>query len=435
MLSFEPNIIFIDDKEEEVDGIVKLYQKEGFGVKYYNADLTEGDEKPNEPFYDVNLIYLDLYYKNDFDVELCAGWIESLVPENTFYVLVIWSKDTQHSDEVIEDLVKLKRKPFLNILINKGDEYKKSDNDWDFDKLKQKIGNEVGKHHALEELSLWKKSIKCSSNVIVGHLSKDIEADGLNKKLKKIIIGHGGSSFISSDNKSQKRDVLFDALDNILISNAKGTRSSHKISNENKENLYVIESGITSDIDTMLNSWFHFKLNKSPLDQSQIMPGLICKYKDEKLKNSYTLLDDANIKKLLREQIERSEENDSNTRFEDVVLLLSRPCDIAQNKYGKNLKLISGAVVYNPKRKDNEKKEFKKSSTSLDSIKIYDHLCFTDTDKDVAIIFDFRYVFSVPKDIFISGFENIKYFNKELLSEIQVEYGSYSSRLGITQII
>ena len=40
MLSFEPNIVFIDDKEEQVNGIIQLYRNEGAGVKFYNADLS-----------------------------------------------------------------------------------------------------------------------------------------------------------------------------------------------------------------------------------------------------------------------------------------------------------------------------------------------------------------------------------------------------------
>ena len=92
-------------------------------------------------------------------------------------------------------------------------------------------------------------------------------------------------------------------------------------------------------------------------------------------------------------------------------------------------------LVKNPCRKENPKKEFKKGSSNLISVKLYDHLQFSEEENDIAIIFDYRYVFSVPEKMFIDKFENIKVFNKELLSEIQVEYSSYSSRLGITQII
>ena len=75
------------------------------------------------------------------------------------------------------------------------------------------------------------------------------------------------------------------------------------------------------------------------------------------------------------------------------------------------------------------------NGTMPDSTKVYDHLQLNNEDNDVALVFDFRYIFSVPEKIFIEKFNNLKVFNKELLSEMQVEYSSYSSRLGITQII
>ena len=39
MLSFEPRIAVIDDKITEVNGIIEKYQKDGIGIKYFNAHL------------------------------------------------------------------------------------------------------------------------------------------------------------------------------------------------------------------------------------------------------------------------------------------------------------------------------------------------------------------------------------------------------------
>src|SRR5690606_28204663 len=107
-------------------------------------------------------------------------------------------------------------------------------------------------------------------------------------------------------------------------------------------------------------------------------------------------------------------------------------CDIAQNKFGRNLKLLSGILVINPIR--DKKNKFKEAITKPLSLKLYDHLSLSGDETNCALIFDFRYAFSLPPDIFEDRFEKIKVFNKELLSEIQVEYSTYSSRLGITQI-
>ncbi len=430
MISFEPNIVFIDDKEEQVDGIIQLYRNEGAGVKFFNADLVEGDIKPTNHFTNVNLIYLDLYYQNEFEIDLCLGWIDSIIPKNSFYILVIWSKDTQHSDEVIAALTAIQRKPFTTYTETKNEEYKNEDNTFKWNTLKEKINAELEAISEIEELATWKKSIVNSSNIVIGHLSKKIDIESLRKKMQKIIIGHGGTYLLGADKEKQKREVLFDALDSILASNSKVTRPNQDISKANKNSLYNIPSFPITDIDSKLNSWFHFKLIESTISPDFFTSGLISYFKDISLRKNYSIQNDDSVIKFFKHQLE-AKENKPN--LYDISVIISRPCDIAQNKFGRNLKLLSGTLILNPIR-DNKNK-FKQGISQPLSMKLYDHLSISDNEVDCAIVFDFRYAFSLPPEIFAERFEKIKIFNKELLSEIQVEYSSYSSRLGITQII
>ena len=83
---------------------------------------------------------------------------------------------------------------------------------------------------------------------------------------------------------------------------------------------------------------FYFKLNKEPLDQTDIQAGLICEYLDDDLRSLYTLMDDKYINEYLTSQIEEAKAENPKTKIVDIVLLMSRPCDIAQDKFGKNLK-------------------------------------------------------------------------------------------------
>jgi len=436
MLSLEPNILFVDDKEVEVSEIIYKYRNDGVGVKFFNANVATGDQPPDVPFSDVSLIFLDLFYTDEFDPELCSNWVYHLIPEKSFYVLVIWSKDTQYAEGVTRELATINRSPYLCIVKQKS-AYRTNES-FDFNQLKTDIDTELEAHPELQELAFWKKSIKHSSNVIIGHLANSADAVGSTRKLQKIIAGHGGSCFTSNQNPGQfpekKREVLFDALDKMLISNAKGTRPKKIISESNKQGLYTIGEGIQSDIDTRLNSWFHFELHSKPLAQDIVAPGLICEFRNDSLRKAYGLTDDEKVSKYIECQKTEFEKDKSKAQILEICMLISRPCDIAQNKFGKNLKLISGLVVKKPLRKDNSGKRFK-VGTKPDSIKLFDHLALSDDECDVVLLFDFRYIFSVSESDFKTQFENIKIFNKELLSEMQVEYSSYSSRLGITQII
>ena len=147
-------------------------------------------------FSNVNLIYLDLYYKNDFDIDLCLGWIDSIIPKNSFYILVIWSKDTHHSDEIITALEEIEKKPFTTFSETKNEEYKNEDNSFKWQNSNKKLMLNLKIFQKQKSLSIWKKSILNSSNIVIGHLSRNIDVNALRKKLQKIIIGHGGTSLL-----------------------------------------------------------------------------------------------------------------------------------------------------------------------------------------------------------------------------------------------
>ena len=429
MLLFEPNVVVIDDKKNEVDGILKYYWENGIGCKYYNAGKTN-DNYPDLPFSDVCLVFLDIYFSErttEYDAELCTSWIQSIIPEKSFYVLIIWSKEVEHKEEILSLLNKYNRAPFICLDKSKVD-YVISGG-FDFNKLNQEIEDEINKLPAISELGIWKRKVKYTSNTIIGHLSTKFNNSDFTNRLKKIILSHGGKA-VKDTNIEYKRAILFDALDNILISNTKNSIESPEVEEINKNKLYDLNSFKNVDVDKELNSWFHFKINSDTALLRIVEPGMLFEFKDDNIWHSlFTIKDDKIISELIGRQI------GDKVAIKSIALLLTRPCDIAQDKFGKNYKLLSGLKVINPQRKENEKKDFQCGATKPDSVIILDHLFFNDNEKDVTILFDYRYVFSVPEGILIHEFIKSKIFNKEILSDIQVSYSSYSSRLGITQII
>lgn len=420
---FEPNVIVVDDVKDEINGILEIYSSKNIGCKLFNPDLIDGDTMPEKPFADVSLIYLDLFYSNKFDAEQSCNWVRTIIPEKSFYIIVFWTKDPSKAKEVLELLIKKNRTPFLYFIETKSN-YLADSKIYDFNLLIDKIDKECSATTAIEEILLWKKSIKLATNEVLGHLAK--QPNNISEKLKKIILSHGGKSIIEFD-EHQKRNILFDALDIVLTSNTK-KNVLDEVSELNKLELYNLIEPVNVEPDKELNSWFHFKL-QSEIKPGHIIPGLICEFQVNNWEKIYSIQDDKNVAEYI------SRQNIQNTIISNITLVLSRPCDIAQKKFGKNIKLLSGLKITNPIRKEKGNKDFQGSSTKPDSLKIYDHLYFSEKEMDVTLMFDFRYSFSVPEDVFVNEFTSIKIFNKELLSEIQVEYSSYSSRLGITQII
>lgn len=120
MIDFGPQIAIVDDKIEEVQGIWDYLTSQNIGFKFYNADIVE-DNKPIKPIESVELIFLDLYYLPEFDAYLCAEWINSIIPENKLYELVIWSKDSHKTDELIQVLIEINKSPRYYLTKQKSD--------------------------------------------------------------------------------------------------------------------------------------------------------------------------------------------------------------------------------------------------------------------------------------------------------------------------
>ncbi len=316
MLSFEPNIIVVDDKKDEIIGIITHYQKQGIGCKFYNADYAEGDEMPDKPFSDVSLIFLDLFYNEDFDAEQCSNWIQSLIYEKSFYVLVIWSKDPARTDELLKELKNINRIPFHILPKNKVDYPAKDKLKFNFSKLFDEINNELEKTPSLKEIGIWKKSIKSSSNIVSGSLVNNTDPQSFKLKLQKIILAHGGTSIISSKDNMRKRNILFEAFDQILIANTNNLSPIDEIDKVNIEDLYNIQDNVQIEIDRELNSWFHFKLQRE-FPEDLIIPGLICENNHRFFKAHFSIQDDEKIIERLKNQVK------NDVIITDIVLVLT----------------------------------------------------------------------------------------------------------------
>jgi hypothetical protein len=110
MIDFGPQIAIIDDRPDEVQGIMDYLGAQNVGYQYFNADITEA-AYPQQPLESVELIFLDLYYSAKFDPDQCAQWVDEIVPENRQYELIIWSKDSHRTEEVIDTLLKINKAP------------------------------------------------------------------------------------------------------------------------------------------------------------------------------------------------------------------------------------------------------------------------------------------------------------------------------------
>jgi hypothetical protein len=109
-MSVGPRVAFVDDIESqitELDAVVRDLQA---GSIFFNAN-PEFAVFPETPIETVKLLFLDLYYTKEFQPEISAQWVKSIIPKKSNYELVIWSRDTDEVDRLFPILEKIELKP------------------------------------------------------------------------------------------------------------------------------------------------------------------------------------------------------------------------------------------------------------------------------------------------------------------------------------
>lgn len=120
MTDFGPQVAIVDDKPNEIAFLESFLSENKIGFTTFNADTIE-DNRPKNHLESIELIFLDLYYSETFRPYQCAEWIDAIIPDNKQYELVIWSKDSHLTDELINVLKEIGKAPRYHITKQKGD--------------------------------------------------------------------------------------------------------------------------------------------------------------------------------------------------------------------------------------------------------------------------------------------------------------------------
>lgn len=109
-MSVGPRVAFVDDIEAQILPLDEVVRDMKAGSIFFNAN-PEYAVFPESPIETIKLLFLDLYYKKDFDPEMSAQWVQSIIPKNSQYDLIIWSKDTDEVDALLPILEKIQVTP------------------------------------------------------------------------------------------------------------------------------------------------------------------------------------------------------------------------------------------------------------------------------------------------------------------------------------
>lgn len=122
MIEYGPVIAIVDDKKSEVQKILDYLESQDIGCRYFDADI-EKDNHPSEQIKSIELVFLDLYYSNAFDPYQCAQWVDEIVPDNKQYELIVWSRDSHRTDDLLKVLAEINKYPRFCLTKQKDEKY------------------------------------------------------------------------------------------------------------------------------------------------------------------------------------------------------------------------------------------------------------------------------------------------------------------------
>ncbi|WP_205514358.1 hypothetical protein [Longitalea arenae] len=144
-MTIGPRVAFVDDMEDQIIKLDEAVREMKAGSIFFNA-TPHLAVFPDAPLDTVKLLFLDLYYQKDFVPEMSANWVEKIIPKNTEYELVVWSKDTDETDKLLPILDQFSLKP-------KNVERWQKNRYTDVDKLKAKVKEVTGHIPNLEQIT------------------------------------------------------------------------------------------------------------------------------------------------------------------------------------------------------------------------------------------------------------------------------------------
>jgi len=156
-----PQVAFVDDIPAQIKPLESSIENIHAGSIFFNAS-PDIDNYPKEPIEGIQLLFLDLHYGTiGFDPYRSAEWVNRIIPKNTKYTLIIWSKDTHEKDSLLAVLAE------LDIYPTHFDAWQKTDYNLERDNFDSKI------KELIKSISGKKKN----TDILFGQII-DIEEDG-----------------------------------------------------------------------------------------------------------------------------------------------------------------------------------------------------------------------------------------------------------------
>ncbi len=449
MLSkFIDSVLIIDDQEEEVSGLIELFEKNDIWVKYINppSDRKEIQERFKQPIRNRKLIFLDLKLDDtkttkDNISTLIRPLLASLIGKNFgSYGIVMWTRNEDHINEFKEKIILDKAKYTLPLFVIGLDKQKYLQNDFNdlFDDLKSKLQQNVAANFLIK----WSTLIEYAKNSIlqdIFHLAEDYNSQ--NNNLQYILYHMAKNHFGLGDDFIDDNSILakeafsaFSGLFQYHLQLVNLPESCKLFSSPNEIKYIFIKEGYQYE-----KKGNEYIVNGNPIEKKDLNRKMI----DQEIGllfaklNSKLLLDfnpfglkpgniyiDAGLcyvsKEITSDDI-------------PIVIELSPPCDYANTSKKRGLpKFVSGFIS---KYDQGRLKKLNSDALYTEAYPLYIENLPIMGDGIYMLTFDFRYINNIhEKELQIKNYKYLFRVKDNLFADILQKMSSYTARLGLSII-
>jgi len=412
---FIESALIIDDKKEEIFGLMDTLEAKGIAVTFYTPDKIGGDAELKNR----KIIFLDLYLDPTItDLTGNISKIRKILKDKIgmnygLYGIVLWSAHSEEIEQFQEKIYKdrqLYTHPLFIVGLNKTI-YTKNDN---YQTLFDDINNELGNNTAATFFLEWSNSVRLAQEVTISSIYSLMpdyknQSDDIKFILQKLALNHTGISDKDIKNYPSLYIDAYKSFDEILNAELINCQKS-------KKNIFAdplqsfSQTDKLSEIYSQINSAMFIDDNN--IVQNIVMPGNVYEqiYEDELLK-----IDGAPKK------------------AKKIVIEITPPCDFSNKKNG-NPRVVSGFMLKWPEDVDKQD-DLKKSFRSEACYKIYP-IKIKDIKEPQFFCFDFRYITTLKKEDLKNELKYRILFRAKpkLFADIIQKFSSHAARLGLSVI-
>jgi len=202
-LPINGRVVVIDDVQGEGFPLLKLFSQNGIPVSYFTGVK---EELPASPISGVRVIFLDIILGTESQSEktkisTVANVVTHIVgsSKNTPYIIIAWTKHRELKDKIKDAL---KSNPPLMMLDLKKDDCKNSKGEYDLNIIKNRLKEEMTKSGVFQLFLIWENLVHQSANGIVEGFTGFYAKDGdWNKNMfcvfKKLAEAYAGKKLMA----------------------------------------------------------------------------------------------------------------------------------------------------------------------------------------------------------------------------------------------